>query len=53
MGAHAGSLGAVGVDPKKALVLVDASLADRKDMVTGANEDGFHLRGVEVRSATC
>jgi prolyl-tRNA synthetase len=49
MGAHAGSLGAVRFDPKKALVLVDASLADRRDMVTGANEDGFHLRGVEVR----
>src|SRR5512143_506593 len=47
MGAHAGSLGAVGF--KKARVLVDQSLAERKDMVTGANEDGFHLKGVDVR----
>jgi prolyl-tRNA synthetase len=47
MGANAGSLGAVGFT--KARVLVDKSLADRKDMVTGANQDGFHLRGVDVR----
>ncbi len=47
MGAHAGSLGAVGF--RGARVLVDQSLADRKDMVTGANQDGFHLRGVDVR----
>jgi prolyl-tRNA synthetase len=47
MGARAGSLGAVGFS--KARVFVDPSLADRKDMVTGANEDGFHLRGVDVR----
>jgi prolyl-tRNA synthetase len=47
MGARAGSLGAVGFT--RAKVLVDPSLADRRDMVTGANEDGFHLRGVDVR----
>jgi prolyl-tRNA synthetase len=47
MGAKAGSLGAVGFS--KARVLVDPSLADRRDMVTGANEDGFHVRGVDVR----
>ncbi len=47
MGAHAGSLGAVRFT--KARVLVDASLAERRDMVTGANEDGFHLRGVDVK----
>jgi prolyl-tRNA synthetase len=46
MGAHAGSLGAVGFT--RAPVLVDPSVADRKDMVTGANEDGFHVRGVDV-----
>jgi prolyl-tRNA synthetase len=46
MGAHAGSLGAVGFD--SATVLVDASLATRTNMVTGANRDGFHLRGVDV-----
>jgi prolyl-tRNA synthetase len=47
MGAHAGSLGAVGF--RRAPVLVDPSLAGRRDMVTGANEDGFHLRGIDVR----
>jgi prolyl-tRNA synthetase len=47
MGAHAGSLGAVGFS--KAPVFVDPSLAERTNMVTGANEDGFHLRGVDVK----
>jgi prolyl-tRNA synthetase len=47
MGARAGSLGAVGF--RKAPVFVDPSLAERRDMVTGANEDGFHLRGVDVK----
>jgi prolyl-tRNA synthetase len=47
MGAHPGSLGAVGFDA--ALVLVDSSVADRVEMVTGANRDGFHLRGVSVQ----
>ena len=47
MGAHAGSLGAVRFT--KAPVYVDPSLAERRDMVTGANEDGFHLRGVDVK----
>jgi prolyl-tRNA synthetase len=47
MAAKAGSLGAVRFS--RAPVLVDPSLADRRDMVTGANEDGFHLRGVDVR----
>jgi prolyl-tRNA synthetase len=47
MGAHAGSLGAVGF--ARAPVFVDASLASRTNMVTGANEDGFHLRGVDVQ----
>jgi prolyl-tRNA synthetase len=47
LGAHAGSLGGVGFS--RAPVVVDPSLAERRDMVTGANEDGFHLRGVDVR----
>ena len=46
MGAHAGSLGAVKFT--KAPVFVDPSVADRKNMVTGANEDGFHVKGVDV-----
>jgi prolyl-tRNA synthetase len=47
MGARAGSLGAVGFSAAE--VYVDPSLEGRRDMVTGANEDGFHLRGVDVR----
>jgi prolyl-tRNA synthetase len=47
MGAHAGSLGAVGF--ARAPVFVDPALAGRTNMVTGANEDGFHWRGVDVR----
>jgi len=46
MGANAGSLGSVRFG--KAPILVDGSLAERQNMVTGANEDGFHLRGVDV-----
>jgi prolyl-tRNA synthetase len=46
LGAHPGSLGAVRFGG--APVLVDAVLAGRRAMVTGANRDGFHLRGVEV-----
>jgi len=46
MAAHAGSLGAVRFT--KAPLFVDPSVADRKNMVTGANEDGFHVRGVDV-----
>jgi prolyl-tRNA synthetase len=46
MGAHPGSLGAVGFT--RARVLVDQTLGERTDMVTGANDDGFHLRGVDV-----
>jgi prolyl-tRNA synthetase len=47
MGAHAGSLGAVRFTG--APVFVDGALAERTNMVTGANEDGFHLRGVDVK----
>jgi prolyl-tRNA synthetase len=46
MGAQAGSLGAVGFT--RAPVLADRALAGRTAMVTGANVDGFHLRGVDV-----
>jgi len=46
LGAGAGSLGAVGVTDHK--VVADEALRGRRDMVTGANEDGFHLRGVDV-----
>jgi prolyl-tRNA synthetase len=46
MGASAGSLGAVRF--RGAPVYVDEALAERTNMVTGANVDGFHLRGVDV-----
>ncbi len=45
LGAHPGSLGAVGVELP---VVADPALQGRRDMVTGANEDDWHLRGVDV-----
>jgi prolyl-tRNA synthetase len=47
MGARPGSLGAVAFT--RAPLFVDPAVAERKNMVTGANEDGFHLKGVDVR----
>ncbi|MGD1084584.1 MAG: proline--tRNA ligase [Verrucomicrobiota bacterium] len=44
--AHPGSLGAVGV--KHLPVHADESLQGAADMTTGANEDGFHLRHVDI-----
>jgi prolyl-tRNA synthetase len=46
MGADAGSLGAVAFS--RAPVFVDASLEGAAGMVTGANENDFHLEGVDV-----
>lgn len=46
LGASAGSLGAVGVRGLR--VLADLALQGRRGMTTGANEDGFHLRGVDL-----
>ena len=46
LGAHPGSLGAVGVN--KFSVYGDERLRDAAGMTTGANEDGFHLRNVAV-----
>jgi prolyl-tRNA synthetase len=46
LGAHPGSLGAVGVS--KFTVLSDERLRAAAGMTTGANEDGFHLRNVAV-----
>ena len=45
LGAHPGSLGAVGVDLQ---VVADPALRGRSNMVTGANQDDLHLRGVDV-----
>jgi len=46
LGAHPGSLGAVGVTGLR--VLCDLALEGRTGMVTGANEDDWHLRGVSM-----
>jgi prolyl-tRNA synthetase len=46
LGALPGSLGAVGVTALP--VVADEALRGRRDMVTGANADDFHLRGVDV-----
>jgi prolyl-tRNA synthetase len=46
LGALPGSLGAVGV--KHVPVYADDALRHRRGMVTGANEDDFHVRNVDV-----
>jgi prolyl-tRNA synthetase len=46
LGAHPGSLGAVGVS--RLPILADSALGGRLGMTTGANSDDVHLRGVEV-----
>ena len=46
LGASAGSLGAVGVSGLR--IVADQALEGRRDMLTGANRDDFHLRGVDV-----
>jgi prolyl-tRNA synthetase len=46
LGAHPGSLGAVGVTRHP--VYADERLRGSVDMTTGANEDGFHLRHVAI-----
>jgi prolyl-tRNA synthetase len=46
LGAHPGSLGAVGV--ARYPVYADERLHGALDMTTGANEDGYHLRNVSL-----
>jgi len=46
LGASPGSLGAVGVGGVR--IVADLALAGRRGMVTGANEDDWHLSGVDV-----
>ena len=46
LGAQPGSLGGVGAGDF--FIIADESLRRRSGMVTGANEDDFHLRGVDV-----
>jgi prolyl-tRNA synthetase len=46
LGAHPGSLGAVGIT--KLPVYADEALRGISGMTTGANENGFHLRNVSI-----
>jgi prolyl-tRNA synthetase len=46
LGASPGSLGAVGVSHMP--VIADEALRGRAGMTTGANEDNFHVRGVDI-----
>ena len=46
LGAHPGSLGAVGVTGLP--VIADSALRGRAGMTTGANSDDVHLRGVDL-----
>ena len=46
LGAGAGSLGAVGVTALP--VYADLALQGRSNLFAGANEDGYHLRGVDL-----
>src|SRR4030095_9692708 len=48
LGARPGPLGAVVKVPADVRVLADEQLRGAKGMTTGANEDGFHLRHVEL-----
>jgi prolyl-tRNA synthetase len=47
LGAHPGSLGAVGV-AANLKIIADQALEGREGMTTGANTDDMHLRGVDV-----
>lgn len=46
LGARPGSLGAVKLE--KVWTIADEALKGRTRMTTGANKDGFHLRGVDI-----
>ncbi len=48
LGARPGSLGAVSGVPAKVKVYADEALRGARGMATGANEDGWHLRHVEI-----
>ncbi|MBN9691185.1 MAG: proline--tRNA ligase [Verrucomicrobia bacterium] len=48
LGARPGSLGAVARVPATIKVYADEQLRGAQGMTTGANEDGFHLRHVEI-----
>jgi prolyl-tRNA synthetase len=55
LGAHAGSLGAVGAKKKardsgkEVSIIADHALRGRHNMTTGANTDDYHIRGVDLQ----
>lgn len=48
VGAVPGYASPIGVDRKKVLVVVDELVADSPNLVSGANEEGYHYTGVNV-----
>jgi prolyl-tRNA synthetase len=54
LGAGAGSLGGVGAKRRakeanfELLIVADLALRNRRNMITGANKDDHHLRGVDI-----
>lgn len=48
-GLPAGSIGPVGVDLSKVQVVVDQSVLDLSSSVCGANEEGFHLKNINIQ----
>ena len=48
LGAHPGSLGAVTNVPANVTVYADPTLRGAAGMTTGANDDGFHFRHVDI-----
>jgi len=51
LGAHPGSLGAVGVTDLP--VLADHALRGRRNLTTGANDDDWHYRSVDINRDIC
>ena len=46
LGCKPGYIGPVGIDPSKVRIIADRTVAAMSDFVCGANEEGFHLTGV-------
>lgn len=46
LGCQPGYIGPVGIDPVKVRVIADRTVAAMNDFICGANEEGFHLTGV-------
>ncbi len=45
-GSKPGYLGPVGLDPEKVKIYADRSVINMSDFVVGANDEGYHIRGV-------